>query len=210
MAIENGYTDLVTVKARLDVGDTDDDAALEGLVETASRALDDALNRRFYIPAIAEVRVYSPIGWDLVKVNDLVDISSNLTSVKVDTTGDGNFETILTTSDYDPEPRNADMDLKPFTKLRIAKDSSRHFPTGRMTVELTAKFGWAISGNPPKQITEACLMICARLWKRRDAVFGVAGTTQMGTLQVLTAKIVKDPDIWFLISRFYKGDLLAV
>ena len=107
MAITNGYALLATVKDRLDITDVNDDTVLEGLVEVASRAIDDATRRRFFIPGAAEVRYYKPMSWDICRIDDIVDPGSNLTSIKTDGNGDETFETTWTSAAYVLEPRNA-------------------------------------------------------------------------------------------------------
>jgi hypothetical protein len=39
--------------------------------------------------------------------------------------------------------------------------------------------------HPPQPIKEACLLLAARLYKRKDAIFGVSGPNEFGQLQII-------------------------
>jgi hypothetical protein len=61
-------------------------------------------------------------------------------------------------------------------------------------VQVLGKFGFAAI---PAAVRQACLIQATRIYKRRDAPFGVTGSAEMGTLQIL-GRI--DPDVASLLS----------
>ena len=63
---------------------------------------------------------------------------------------------------------------------------------------MVGKFGWCAV---PDVIAEACLIQAQRLFKRRDAIFGVVGSAEMGQL-VTIAKL--DPDVQMLLMAYRK------
>lgn len=56
--------------------------------------------------------------------------------------------------------------------------------------------------TPPRDINEACLLYAARLFKRKDAVLGVAGSTQLGTI---TTRVPEDMDVQRLLRPFVRA-----
>lgn len=198
MAITNGYTTLALLKAELGIADTTDDTALENVIEATSRALDLLCSQlrhcptRFYTTASDEVRYYTASFEDRVVIDDLVSV----TSVKTDAGQDGTYETTLTA--YFTEPRNATLNGLPYTHL-TAKEGYA-FPLMPHAVEVTGKFGFNATASIPDYIAGACLLASERLFKRRDAIFGVSGTTQLGTAQVVNA-LQQDGELMALLSN---------
>ncbi len=58
--------------------------------------------------------------------------------------------------------------------------------------------------TPPEAVTEACLLLAARLWKRKDAILGVSGVSQLGQL---TVKVPIDEDIIALLATYKRVSL---
>lgn len=191
MAAVNGYTDLITLKTRLDIVDTSVDTILENVIEAASRAIDGFTNRHFF-QAAGVTRHYTGEFGDLLFVDDLV----NVTTLTTDEDGDRTYETAWATTDFDLEPFNAADDNRPFTKIRTTPNGVRAFPRIRRGVEIVGDWGWPAV---PDAITEATLIQAFRLYKRKDAPFGVAGNAELGQLQVLR---MLDPDVKGLIAPY--------
>lgn len=163
-----------------DVTNPDNDAMMEGIIEAVSRAIDGECCRRFYVNGTDEVRFFDTPRVSDVWVNDLVSV----TTLETDNDRDGVFEVTWTAADYLLWPYNAALDGLPYAKIEAfgpstgsgAGSATGGFPIGPRGVKVTGKFGWPAV---PKPIKEACLLQSARLYMRKDAVFGVIGNDQM-------------------------------
>jgi hypothetical protein len=156
-------------------GNVFEDTTLEQAIEACSRWIDEITQRRFY--AATETRYYTPSVYDWLAVDDLLSI----TTLKTDTSGDRTYDTTWATTDYDLLPLNASLEALPYTMLEITPQGSNSFSALRKSVEIAGSFGY--SATTPPQIREACLLLSARLFKRKDAVFGIAGTPDLGELR---------------------------
>jgi hypothetical protein len=58
--------------------------------------------------------------------------------------------------------------------------------------------------TPPEAVREACLLLAARLWNRKDAVFGVKGPSQFGQV---VEKVPDDPDVVGLLIEYRRRGL---
>jgi hypothetical protein len=65
-------------------------------------------------------------------------------------------------------------------------------------VKVTGKFGWQAV---PSKVKTACLIQAERLFKRKDAPFGVIGSAEMGQLQVIPKL---DPDFYILLEDYVR------
>lgn len=205
MPITNGYCTLAELKARVwptGTVDTNDDTVMEQVITAVSRHIDSVCGRRFY--ASAETRYYTPEFADLLFVDDLLSV----TTLKTDDDGDRVYETTWAATDYDLEPYNATLEsqARPYTQIRTAPNSNYAFPVGqRKGVQLAGSFGFASA--TPAAIKEACLIQSARIYKRRDAIFGVIGSAEMGQ-QLVIPKL--DPDVAQLLAPFKKMEIGAL
>jgi hypothetical protein len=70
-------------------------------------------------------------------------------------------------------------------------------------VQIVGSFGYNTGGSTaaPAAIRQACLMLAHRLWRRKDAIFGVAGTPGLGVTTV-QAQIHQDTDILTLLEAY--------
>jgi hypothetical protein len=169
--------------------DTYDDAELALAITSASRAIDTATNRQFGSLGTATAFRYTA-RFDanrnayVVRIEDLMDS----TGLIVKTEGTEVF-------DFDLYPFNAPSYGKPWTLLIIHDGVS----TEEGDIEVTAKWGWT---SVPATIKNATLLQAARLFKRREAPFGVAGSPDMGNEIRLLAKL--DPDVAVLVGSYAK------
>lgn len=188
---------------RIDTADTVDDAQLAFAITAASRAVDRTTNRQFGQVAAPEARLYTPrydcsrlgstwpTGRWLVQIDDLMD-AAGLTV----TTAAG------TVTLFVKEPVNAVVTGKPWTRL-VIDPASATVPKGTDNeVTVTGKFGW--SAVPPT-IKQATLLQASRLFKRRDAPFGVAGSPDAGSEVRLLARI--DPDVAVTLRPYVRKRL---
>lgn len=190
MSITNGYATLAEIKARLGIptADTADDTVLEAVIEAASRAIDNETGRVFY--ATTATKYFRADDGDLLFIPDLLSV----TTLKTDSDGDRTYETTWATTDYDLEPYND----APYTRIRLTPSGRYSFPTHAKGVEIAGSWGYNATGSYPDAINEACLILASRLFKRKDAPFGVAGTAEMGQLRIGKT----DPDVAGLLYPY--------
>lgn len=190
MAIVNGYATLAELKATLGVTDTDDDALLERAVEGASRRIDGHCHRRFYADAAATARLYRPVTPLLAFVNDISTTTGLV--VEYDSAGDGTYATTVT--DYLLEPLNAFAEGRPAEYLTNT-GASWYTRNARPPLRVTARWGWP---SVPHAVREACVLMAGRMFKRREALLGVAGFGELGAIAVRPV----DPDIVDSLSDY--------
>jgi hypothetical protein len=196
MSITNGYCTLPELKVRLDITDTEDDDTLEAVIEAVSRQIDGWCGRFFYA-ADEETRYYTAERNDYLIVDDIQAVTGSVTSIMTDADGDRTYEDTWATTDYDLMPYNAaNSDVPVYTYIMPSPAGNYVFPTMPKGVQIIADFGF---DAVPKIIKEACLLQAARIYKRKDAPFGV-------TANAITGKMMEidriDGDVQLLIERF--------
>ena len=182
MAITNGYATLAEAKAYLSIADSIDDTMLESMVEAASRAIDNIAGRRFYLDASASARLYRGTNPYILTVDDFG--STTGLALALDTGGDGTYETTLTYNvDYVVEPFNAVAMGKPYTQITLVGGQLLPWllPNLRPSVQLTAKWGFP---TVPDDISQACLILTADMYKRKDSVGGNLGISELGAIRM--------------------------
>ena len=190
----NEYGTLVALKDRLGIeaDDTSRDAPLNSALAAASRGIDRATGRRFWLDADPVQRTYNPRG-RIVRESDgdlfLVDDIGNVAGLVVET-GSGTSWSAVT--DYETGPENAIADGKPITGL-LRTLGTWGLTTTRLRV--TARFGWPAV---PDEVTEAALIQASRLYKRKDSPEGIIGSAEWGVRNLSR----RDPDVWALIEPF--------
>ncbi len=175
MAITNGYATLAEARAELgisDVSDTTDDAVLEAVVESVSRAIDDFCGRRFY--AATQTRYFTALRADRLLVDDLLSV----TTLKTD--DDGTYETTWTAADYYLAPYNAQLESvpEPYWRIEVSEGGDYDFPVGtRRGVEIAGS--WGFSATTPDVINRACLFQVAQEFRTRHVPLGIQGSGDM-------------------------------
>lgn len=199
MAITNGYITLAELKFALGIADATEDASLELAAEASSRAVDDFCGRRFFRdPDALQIRYYSPAHPYRLWIDDL-DI---LTSLQTDSDGDGVFSETWTQDSeaaargFRLEPLNAPADARPFTRVVVLSGA---LDQGNRRARLTGRFGWPAV---PTAIRQATLLQAERLFKRKDAPFGVAGGTSGFDFGMVMIRQRLDPDVIVLCEAF--------
>ncbi len=181
--------DTVTIA---DVTDVTDDETLDAAISACSRWIDGYTSRRFF--ATTETRYYWPWEVGACGVDDLLSI----TTLKTDADGDRVWEQTWTAgTDYTLYPSNAVANGQPYTKILVGRNGSYSFPLAVDAVQIIGSYGYCTT--TPIMVQEACLIQCARLFKRKDAPFGIVGTPDLGQLRTIT-KI--DPDIEALLAVY--------
>ena len=207
----NGYITLQELQGHLHSSGmpttfTDDDKVNMNLaIDAISRLVDEHYNTTFY--SRTETRYFTAQFDDLLYVDDLISVAT----LKTDDDYDGTYEVTWSSSDYWLEPRNArakvnEADKKPYRQIRINSNGDYAFPTTEYAVEIVGEWGYTdgIDGSDeptqvPPFVKNAVLLMANRVYSRKDAIFGVAGTPQLGVMTV-RAKIQEDTDIQKLLS----------
>lgn len=189
----NEYADLPTLRLSLsmDAGDTSRDALLIKALASASRSIDTATGRRFYLDATPTVRVFTPRGRTVCEDTGarLIIDDAGAAPILVET-GSGSSWAVLT--DYETGPDNALVRGRPVTVL---VRPSGTWPSGPLRTRVTARWGWPAV---PDDIVQAALIQASRLFKRKDSPEGVTGSAEWGVVRLSR----RDPDVWALIEHF--------
>lgn len=194
----NEYVTRVAFKKTLSLSsETFADDDIDQSLEAASRAIDDLCGRRFYADAdAAQIRYYRPINRELVRIDDLV----TLTSLASDPGGDGVFEETWTlNTDFTLGPDNADANGRPWEIVRRHPRGNYLFqPDYPRTVKVTGKFGWAAV---PPAIKEATTILTSKLLKRkREHPMGIVISAETA-MRIATG----DPDVSMLLKGYGRG-----
>lgn len=205
----NGYCtgDQLKVALNLPVADTDDDAALQRAIDTASRAVDRFCGRRFWADPTDVVRYFTARDYVTLTVADDhpndYGLADEPTEVAIDRDGDHTWTDIYALGDaYDLEPRHAvDVNGAPYTRLTILLDVNGWPKDIRDGVRITGKFGYPTT---PPEVVEATIIQASRLYKRvREAPFGVAGVSLDGGGMRLLNRL--DADVEMLLMPYRSG-----
>lgn len=189
---ENMYATLEDLKARLNITSETLNTDLEQVLEAASRYIDGLCGRVFF-PGDEPRRLTADSYCLLILPDDL----HGITSIAVDRDGDGVYETPWQVSDVDSQPYPG-----PWQVLRPRNGKS--FPTHRYAVQIVGD--WGFGADTPPAIREATLLQAARLWKRKDAPFGVTGNAEHGQLQTISRV---DPDVYELVKPFVRNAMVV-
>ena len=201
------YATLTELQTWVGVSDAYDDDVLIAALASAERGVDAYAGRTFTQDASATARRFHPTAHNFLRLPAGNDIST-LTGlvVKTDDNDDGTAETTWTiTVDFEVAPYGGvgydGQTGWPYNVL--AAVGSRTFPClARPSVEITAKWGWAVVPEPVKHAT---LITAAELAKLKDAPFGVAGFGDLGLI-----RIRENPKVAALLARYQHGMIGAV
>lgn len=205
MALYPDYLTADQLKHALTITDAGDDPELGFAITAASRAIDHHTGRQFGVLAEAEPRYYAAVrsrrrGRYTVEIDDLMTTDDLV--VAVDDADDGTYErTLALGTDFRLEPANAAGDGRPWTRIVL---SGVAVPTTDNAIRITALWGWTAV---PTLVTQAALIQAARLFKRKDAPFGIAGSPELGSEMRLLAKV--DPDVQMLLASVCRKWLVA-
>lgn len=197
------YATLTELKGFVGIPDADtvDNTTLTLALDSASLQVDHYCDRTFTADSDPTVRVYSPVdSWRLDV--DPISTTTGLV-VKTDDNNDGTYETTWTlNTHYRLDPANAPSASEPWTRLTAL--GARWFPRLRYRpgVQVTARFGWP-GGVAPTPVKQATLIQASRIWKRKDAPFGVAGSVEFGSEMRLLSKL--DPDVEMLLRPYRRN-----
>jgi hypothetical protein len=203
----NAYVELEEFKQTLELaGQTYPESDAQIALVAASRGIEEALDRRFYLDTADATRYYSPENPYELGIDDLAAGAS----VSVDRSGDGSYEETWTRgSEYEFAPVNAALDGKPYTSIQVLAGTSRY---GRFpclypnSVKVVARFGWPAVPEGVKTLTT---LIARRLMIRtREAPMGLLAFGMDGAT-VRATQFASDPEYQFLIEGLGRAKLLV-
>lgn len=196
------YATLSELKGFVGVSDALDDVTLQLALDSAALQIDQYTDRTFLADGSVTSRTYAVTDPAYLAIDPVSTLTGLI--VATDENGDGTFETTWTVNtDFRVEPINALAQGLPWNRLVII--GPRLFPRlqyGRPGVQVTAKYGWP-GGVAPAPVKHAQLIQASRLWKRKDAPFGVAGSVEFGSEMRLLAKL--DPDVESLLKPYRRN-----
>lgn len=185
------YAALPMVKAQLGKLTTDDrDDLIEIAIRAASRQIDQLTGRRFYADRAVTARVFPLSGRAFAGPYGravMIDDVSSATGLLVEGGSSGVYSSVST---FDTGPDNAIVMGRPITY--IGADSL--FYSGFNAVRVTARWGWPVV---PDEVQLACMLLAARLYRRKDSPQGVIANADWGSVRVSRV----DPDVEALISH---------
>ena len=122
-----------------------------------------------------------------------------LTTLKTSSDADENFDITWETKDFQLEPLNGKVSgiETPSTRIRAIDEYLFTIDREEATVKVTGDWGWP---SVPVQVQQACLILSARLFERRNSPLGIAGFSDVGA--VFVSKF--DSDIDKLLMPFKK------
>lgn len=205
MAVTNGYATLDALKGEIGITDLEDDILLERAIEAASRWIDRKAGTRFYTTTSDETRYYSLSSADAWNSFLCPDDILSVTTLATDD-GSRTYPDTWAATDYDLLPYQAGIaGRQPYTWIETTPEGNYTFTFYRRGIKIIGKFGYCAAANLPPEVNRACLLMAQRLFRRKDAVFGVAGLADLGQIQL---QIPADPDVLNLLAphiQRYRG-----
>lgn len=183
------------IKSALRIDDEREDVPILYAAEAAVGAIHDHCGQRsFELDTTATARTFRPDNDRLVILDDIGTLTD--LDVDTDTDDDGTYDTDWTIgTDFVVEPANALAQGRPIT--RIIAVGSRSFPltvTGRLTVQVTARWGWPAH---PSVVKQAAVIQGIRLYRRPQSPEGLVGMSESGPVRIPSV----DPDV----ARMLRG-----
>lgn len=211
------YATLQSLKAylRIDDDDTIDDDELTRALQVASRQIDHLCSRTFTPlgeEPTPEARTFLPYfnrayGMWVVPIDDLQ--AGQATAVRVWNPTDGDYTTDLALGSIFYGPQSTQVP-DPYTEMALADGSGfQGVSTGPVGwgwsggpenyVQVTAVWGWL---TVPESVVQACLVQAARIFRRRDAVFGIVNSLDGSSQARLRGAV--DSDVSVMLRGYIK------
>lgn len=185
------YATLEDLKAEVGIDDADtvDDDTLTANLAAASAAVDTWCDRTFTVATeAATARRFTALTGSRVLVDDIGDAAGLVVEVRSDAT--------WTPVAVELFPFDRPSSLLPATTVLADSSAGARFPLGEGAIRVTARWGWPAV---PEQVKRATILTAARLWKRKDAPLGIAGSADLGTMRLVP---YLDPDAQVLLNAF--------
>jgi len=166
------------------IPDTVDDTRIDLACLAATQMIQQYCQRQFTADDSASARVFVPEDWALVFTEDFYTTTGLV--VQSDPGLDGSWSQTWTTDDYQLEPLNQEQYGEAWPYHTIRTIGSLWFPQdyGRVTVKVTAKWGWA---SVPSAVKQAAILQAITIFKSSDAPFGATPFADTGILRLRSA-----------------------
>ncbi len=185
------YCTLEEVKRELNIPGGESDDILQALIGQTKDLIDKFCNRSF--DSVTTTKYFDGTASPLC-IPDLI----TLTSLKLDTNGDGVYETTLATSDYILYPLNSTP--KEYIKLNPNGNYSSFASGIPRGVSITGTWGYA--STVPGPIRRASIIQVQRWYKRKETAFAdVVGVPELGEVHYYKGL---DPDIHLIVQAYRK------
>lgn len=200
MALGDNYATLAQLKDRLgiSVSDTVDDLTLNDALSGASRGIESCCHRQFNDAGSESARVFYPKSGYLVRTDDFQSTAGLV--IQTDPNRDAVFEITWTSASYELKPLNGIVDEQtgwPYSRICAVPGTGLTFPcTGRASVKVTARWGWAAIPSPIKLAT---LILAEDLAKLKDLPFGSGGYGEWGRI-----KARENPNVMLRIAPYIR------
>lgn len=184
------YATLAELKVQLNITSSSHDTELQARLDAAHDRINEDCGRTFDVnDGTASQREY-PITSDLTLVVDDFASSTGLAVALFSASA-----TTVDSANYRTKPDNALA--KGYAAWILETRGYYRWPLNRTTAYVTAKWGWLAV---PKAIHDACLLLAARLYRRKDTPQGVQGSAELGLIRITS----NDPDYWGLIGGYVR------
>ena len=184
------YATLAELKTQLRLTGTADDVELQDRLDAAKNRIDKDCGRRFDVTTGTATQREFPITNEFTLVVDDFASATDLAVVIGSATG-----TPVNSANYRIKPDN--NLAKNEAGWILETRGSYRWLLGRQTAYVTARWGWAAV---PDAIHDANLLLAARLFKRKDTPWGVAGSGDMGLIRIAAT----DSDYRALIDGYIR------
>jgi len=166
------------------IPDTVDDTRIDLACLAATQMIQQYCQRQFTADDSVSARVFVPEDWALVFTEDFYTTTGLV--VQSDPGLDGSWSQTWTTDDYQLEPLNQEQYGEAWPYHTIRTIGSLWFPQdyGRVTVKVTAKWGWA---SVPSAVKQAAILQAITIFKSSDAPFGATPFADTGILRLRSA-----------------------
>lgn len=190
----------------IELADTSDDDFIAVDISAASRTVDRCCSNRYnglgafrqFGKLAAPAAFYYTPRWDVqqmrwvIEIDDLMDVTG--LTIAVDTTNQDTWNQPITS--YALRPRDALSKGRPYTQIAISSGSSvqpTYFPD---SAKVTGLWGWNAF---PETVVRATAIQAHRYNKRRVSPFGIKGSPQRQTQQIISEEI--DADVATLLTQ---------
>lgn len=158
-----------------------DDSTINDILDAVSRWIDSYTGTRFYSTSEDEVRYLTASDERKLFTPDILTV----TTLQTDD-GTRTYPYTWAATDYDLLPANAQAYNAPYRWIETTPFGSYSFPYYRNAVKITGTFGYCTISNLPAPIKRATLLQSARLYKRKDAPFGVVANPLGGEMRLVS------------------------
>jgi len=176
------------------------DDKLKSVVTAVSREIDMFTGTRFYDTGSDETRYYTARDPNYCYIDPATTVTSVATDDELDRTYSTSWtaDTHFETWPYNTQPYRG----LPIVRINRVPLGDYTFPRSARGVKVVARYCYNAGASPTAtvaDIKQVCLLKCVRLFKRKDAPFGVLGPTELGQVSVIPGF---DPDEMRILSNY--------